>query len=854
MAMQIRRTRSTNPPTGLQEGQLSVNLTDPAQLWVGDPEAPQERRLISSGPGATGPTGPTGFGATGATGAGATGPTGATGIGATGATGATGVGVAGATGATGVGATGPTGATGVGTAGATGATGIGATGATGPTGIGATGATGIGQTGPTGPTGATGITLPGATGPTGATGAGATGPTGPTGATGIGQVGPTGPTGTGATGVYLPLTGGTGSPITPGPLRLSGGTTPPPALQLRQTNFAENQAGGLWELLGGSGGALVLQGSPNQQAYLSVGHDNKVFYFRGGVETSLGDDFDIGIQPGTFEAIARSPSGSDQRWYPQFVASNPASPGYPDAAGKWRMAVGGGGNLVFQINRAPDGSFYALDQVFTLRGDLSAETFGNVTIHKAADNYPLKILADVGHYAGIIHESAGAAYWWTRVGPGGHFAICDSISGMPAIDFAPGNSYTIFRGPVQFNANLNIDQEVHMGLGLHVEGNYGGWYPFGLVVQENAEFRRNIDVQGQMWAYSGRFYQPGGYSDPLLIGADRVSDEAGYARIAYDCYGSTKWTLGVTPGREFMLAREVPASQIMFRVREDGYIHNVRGLAIDGYGGDYGLTVNGGTTLHGYVQCSNNVRAEGYFSAGTDIHIAGTVNGGSLSIAYNANIGGSLNANGNINHWGGGDIWSSGNVVASNDVRAPNCYFNNYYGPWGGGDIFLWRTTVIASGNLHVFNSWNHGNLYVMHVFGQGDLHAGEWGWVYASGQALTSDERLKRNIQRQTPDALAVLNKFELSSYDLFSDRSEVVGDHQERFVRHEDLGFTAQQVQAVLPGMVVERPLPIGYTPRGAPTLAIDTVQLMAYHTRAIQQLSEQIEELRRRLGARR
>jgi hypothetical protein len=107
---------------------------------------------------------------------------------------------------TGIGATGPTGPEG-----AIGATGpAGATGAIGATGfIGGVGATGIqGQTGPTGATGPVGSSGP--TGPVGSTGA--TGAVGPTGATGIiglagpigitGATGPSGPTGpTGAAGV-----------------------------------------------------------------------------------------------------------------------------------------------------------------------------------------------------------------------------------------------------------------------------------------------------------------------------------------------------------------------------------------------------------------------------------------------------------------------------------------------------------------------------------------------------------------------------------------------------------------------------------------------------------------------------
>lgn len=49
MPIQIRRTKSSQEPTGLLEGQLSVNLTVPPRLWVGAPDLPDGRLLIVGG-------------------------------------------------------------------------------------------------------------------------------------------------------------------------------------------------------------------------------------------------------------------------------------------------------------------------------------------------------------------------------------------------------------------------------------------------------------------------------------------------------------------------------------------------------------------------------------------------------------------------------------------------------------------------------------------------------------------------------------------------------------------------------------------------------------------------------------
>ena len=306
--------------------------------------APDILEVVAAGPlGPQGPTGPTGaIGPTGPTGA--TGPTGSTGAastvpgptGPTGPTGAQGIqGIQGIQGVTGpTGPTGPTGSQGIqgviGPTGPTGPTGAqGDVGPTGPTGaqgvqgvVGPTGPTGaqgiVGDTGPTGPTGSTGAqgnvgpTGPtGATGDTGATGAvGPTGPTGPTGATGdtgaIGPTGPTGPTGnqgdlgpTGPTGAASNVAGPTGptgatgagttGPTGPtGPSGLAGAVTGVDSIATPDYidfDTTASPAAAIGRLAWDSGDGTLTVGLAGGNVNLQIGQENIVLAYNGSGST-----------------------------------------------------------------------------------------------------------------------------------------------------------------------------------------------------------------------------------------------------------------------------------------------------------------------------------------------------------------------------------------------------------------------------------------------------------------------------------------------------------------------------------------------------------------------------------------
>jgi hypothetical protein len=109
-------------------------------------------------------------------------------------------------------------------------------------------------------------------------------------------------------------------------------------------------------------------------------------------------------------------------------------------------------------------------------------------------------------------------------------------------------------------------------------------------------------------------------------------------------------------------------------------------------------------------------------------------------------------------------------------------------------------------------------------------------GYQYgATGPGSISDERLK-NILNKEVDALSTLNKISIVPFTYKKDRLD-----------SEKLGFIAQQLQTVLPDMVIVG----GENPEQRPWTII-MEQIIPYLTKAIQELSGRNEQLEARLQA--
>jgi hypothetical protein len=94
------------------------------------------------------------------------------------------------------------------------------------------------------------------------------------------------------------------------------------------------------------------------------------------------------------------------------------------------------------------------------------------------------------------------------------------------------------------------------------------------------------------------------------------------------------------------------------------------------------------------------------------------------------------------------------------------------------------------------------------------------------------SDERLKKNIGPAAGDALAEIESLGLISFDMpFPDVP----------TRHFNYGFSAQNIESLIPDSVTKITLP-----DGEERLVLDTLPLLARCVGAIQQLSSRIKTL--------
>lgn len=96
-------------------------------------------------------------------------------------------------------------------------------------------------------------------------------------------------------------------------------------------------------------------------------------------------------------------------------------------------------------------------------------------------------------------------------------------------------------------------------------------------------------------------------------------------------------------------------------------------------------------------------------------------------------------------------------------------------------------------------------------------------GKVTASNISSNSDERLKTNIVASDINALDILNRIDVKSFDWIES-----GDH-------EDAGIVAQDLQQIVPSAVTEDP--------ETTVLSVDRTKLVPYIIKAIQEISEQI-----------
>lgn len=170
---------------------------------------------------------------------------------------------------------------------------------------------------------------------------------------------------------------------------------------------------------------------------------------------------------------------------------------------------------------------------------------------------------------------------------------------------------------------------------------------------------------------------------------------------------------------------------------------------------------------------------------------------------------------------------------------------NGATGPSGGVQNLANFVLIGATGNQGATGpsgaGWFGGALY-LGPQGATGVAWGATGSIRASNEITayySSDERLKENIQ-PIENALGKLRKLKGVMFDWKDDVVEDRGGEDGYFVRKHDTGVIAQEVEAVLPEVVVTRQ--DGYK-------AVRYEKIMGLVIQAIKELASEVEELKKR-----
>ena len=187
----------------------------------------------------------------------------------------------------------------------------------------------------------------------------------------------------------------------------------------------------------------------------------------------------------------------------------------------------------------------------------------------------------------------------------------------------------------------------------------------------------------------------------------------------------------------------------------------------------------------------------------------------------NVNTVGLVTATGNIT---GGNITTAGAVSATGTVTAASL---------AGTIVTASQTNITAVGSL--------GNTQISSL-GVGTTASGTPGEIRATDNITayySSDARLKENVQN-IADPVGKLMRLNGVEFDWRQDYIDSHGGEDGYFVRRHDIGVIAQELEAVLPELVVDRA--DGYK-------AVKYDRIIALLIEAVKEQQHQIDELKRR-----
>jgi hypothetical protein len=148
---------------------------------------------------------------------------------------------------------------------------------------------------------------------------------------------------------------------------------------------------------------------------------------------------------------------------------------------------------------------------------------------------------------------------------------------------------------------------------------------------------------------------------------------------------------------------------------------------------------------------------------------------------------------------------------------------------------FITSSNAVIGGNGIKFTALNPTNYQSFQYNGSGSENFYQNGSYVGSATLTPSDIALKSNIAPVAVDALGVIRKIVMHAFDLKFPDGEIT--------RHFDVGFIADELEQLIPQAIIPPPEGVagGFK-------CLDVVPIVAYCVRAIQQLAEEIQRLKK------
>lgn len=269
------------------------------------------------------------------------------------------------------------------------------------------------------------------------------------------------------------------------------------------------------------------------------------------------------------------------------------------------------------------------------------------------------------------------------------------------------------------------------------------------------------------------------------------------------------WGVNGTNGSWELVDGSAPASRFWIDIAGNATI--AQSLIVDGNETVVGNVLGGTLLSNGPVYVNYPAIADFLIARGGGIRYINFANNWALEwIEGNGTL--QWVANG-IAQWyvdGSGNVHAGANISAGAGISA-------------GGNMSCADGVAYNAHGGHVIGFSNSGTTLTFYALG-----GSSGSWPFNS-----SDERLKKNINKSIGDHLAELCSLKLISYDLpFPDAP----------TKHFDCGISAQDLQEKIPDAITD----------GPEYLVVDTIPLISRLVGAVQQLTKRVEELERKAYA--